>query len=129
MALTQELRRTAKGQRRAQPQRHHLADTPDSLRLIAEYSRHQQWRNFSPRTIEMRRNVLLRFSAFNGERLLYASSHDIETWLQSCRLCPRSIALYLEHLHTCYVWAIREALTDVDRTVRIARPKQRRYLA
>lgn len=129
MTVTRELRRTVRATQRAtRPTPHRLADIPETQRLIGEYCQHQRWRNFSERTVTVRRSALRMFATFNSDTLLGATPKAVEAWLQSRPLSAKSKNEYLTTLHGFYVWAIREGLTKMDPTVRIARPKERRYL-
>lgn len=71
----------------------------------------------------MRDVVLKAFAAYCEWRILTASREQIDEWLDSLGLVPRSRSKYLSHLHNFYVWAIREGLTETDPTVLIPRPK------
>lgn len=58
-----------------------------------------------------------------GGDLFGVSKNDIDAWLDSLSLVPRSRAKYLSHLHAFFEFAIRAEFTDHDPTVRIPRPK------
>jgi len=64
-----------------------------------------------------------------GDRSIFdVDNRTIEEFLDRRGLCAVTRRAWLSHLHSFYVWAINEDLTEVDPTVRIVRPKLRRRL-
>lgn len=108
--------------------------TPQVLRgavtwgLVSAFITDQQRRALSAETIRVRTVVLRAFALYCRGDLFGASKDDIDTWLDSLNLVPRSRAKYLSHLHVFYEFAIRAGYTEHDPTVRIPRPKLPRLL-
>lgn len=102
--------------------------TPSNEVLVAAFSRDQQKRNLSDRTIVARRSVLRLFASFCGVALLSIGAAEIDAFLESRELQAISRGHYISYLHNFYEWAIREELTDRDPTVRIPKPRRHKHL-
>ena len=97
--------------------------------LIAAHHVDQVRRGLMPSSIECRDQRLGIFAAaLSGRSMLDASRDDIEQLLDARQIGSRTRYSWLSHIHSFYVWAIREDLTLTDPTSRIVRPKMRRAL-
>ena len=80
-------------------------------------------RHLSPGTIAKRASVARRLAMFAGCQLEDVTRDQIEAWLDSRTLSPRSRYADISHVSAFFQWAILEELTDSDPTARIERPK------
>lgn len=97
-----------------------------SADLALAFDVDQQRRGLRPSSIRARRYVLGRFAAWIEPRLLTdAGQNDVQDFLDSRRLSPRSRYTNISHIHAFYAWAIKAELSDHDPTARIDRPKLR----
>jgi integrase/recombinase XerC len=89
----------------------------------------QERRGLSEGSIAKRHQYLRAFIGSLGDRSIFdVDNRTIEEFLDRRGLCAVTRRAWLSHLHSFYVWAINEDLTEVDPTVRIVRPKLRRRL-
>lgn len=103
-----------------------MSNTEQGTKARAGYRRDQIRRGLSSRTIEERDRVL--DSLTRHAEPLTATREDIDEWLDSLALCPRSRACYLSTAHNFYQWAVDEEWRDDDPTRKIMRPRLRRLL-
>lgn len=96
------------------------------MSLRSGYRHDQSRRGLSDRTIQERDKILGSF-ARHGE-LLAAGRDDIERWLDTLRLTPRSRSVYLSAVHGFYDWCVLEGHRADDPTVRIRRVRLPRLL-
>lgn len=89
---------------------------------ITDYLHHLRRRNLSPRSVALYRSVLHRADAFS-DNLSTASTRQLECWLDTLALAPRTRYTYISALAGFFRWAIREELAVVDPTVNVDRPK------
>ncbi|MDP9388186.1 MAG: tyrosine-type recombinase/integrase [Actinomycetota bacterium] len=95
-------------------------------RAIWAFGEYQRRRNFSDKTIRARQALLRAFCNRRGpgsKRLLYATTADVEKWLDSRNLSAQSRYSYLAHLHSFYRFAVRQGLAREDPTLTIDRPR------
>lgn len=75
------------------------------LDLLGGFAEHQRRRNLATSTITTRRRTLQQFARWLEPDPLYsATPGDIEAWLDSLALSPRSRYLYLSSLTAFYEW-------------------------
>ena len=97
--------------------------------LLRRAKTDQERRGHLANTIKKRTLCLRALSRHLGAKsLLEVTREDIELFLDGRNLSPGSRAGWLSHFHNFYAWAIEEELTSTDPTVRIRRPRLRRYL-
>lgn len=89
----------------------------------AGFRRDQTRRGLASRTIHERDKVLNLLERWAEPSLLELAREDIDGWLDSRNLSPRSRSSYLSTLHVFYLWAVDEGLRTDDPTSRIRRPK------
>lgn len=103
----------------------------DDPEMIVLWCRSMKGRNFSKDTVTGYRrtvNLFLYWCADNGLDLGRARHGDIDRWLDSRPLGPRTRYAYISNLASFYGWLVREELLDLDPTVRVERPRLGRYL-
>lgn len=88
----------------------------------------QEHAGLLPTTIRRRIDDLRTFQRFLGRDPLTATRDDVNAWLDSRPLSAKTRYNLLSTLGCFYRWAVMEELCEVDPTVRIRRPKLRRYL-
>lgn len=98
---------------------------PDGGAGIRDYLRDQRRRNLSDGTVDKRAYTLRRVQAHAGVALIDVNREQIERWLDTCKISPRTRYAYISHIAAFFAWAIREGRVDVDPTARIVRPKVR----
>lgn len=103
--------------------------------IVARYSEHQRRKGYSPRTIKARRYRLGAFALYLSlqsppSTLATASTPQIIDWLDTLRdsTSDTTRGQYVSCLSSFYSWAVRSDLIPMDPTVKIERPKPRRYL-
>lgn len=100
-----------------------------SVSVRSAFRRDQARRGLSQRTIWERDKVLNLLELWAvGIPLLALNREQIERWLDTRRLSPRSRSSYLSTLHCFYAWAVDEGLRPDDPTARIRRPKLPRLI-
>lgn len=87
------------------------------------WHRSMKRRNLSPLTIDKRLSVARRLSAHAGVDLIDVTADQINEWLDSRKLAPRTRYAEISHISAFFAWAIREGLTDSNPTARVDRPK------
>lgn len=93
------------------------------------FRRDQQRRGLRVRTIIERDRVLDSLTRWaDGVPILVLERDQIEEWLDSCKLSPRSRGNYLGGVHNFYVWAVAEGHRPHDPTARIRRPRMSRLV-
>lgn len=99
------------------------------MTVLSDFRVYQQRRNLSEGTI-YKRTLCLRALArwVEPEPITSATRADIEALLDSRKICARSRAHWISHLHAFFVWAASEGLVSSDPTAKIARPRLRRLL-
>lgn len=107
----------------------------EATKLIGSYRLAQERRGDLPNSILKREQYLKAFARYLAPRGMFdAGRQDIEVFLDARRtregrqILPRTRYYYIAHFHAFYKWAVIEELLDVDPTVAIVRPKQRRTL-
>lgn len=93
------------------------------MSLRASFRRDQTRRGLAARTIRERDKVLDLVERWSDTPLLALSREQIDDWLDTRNLCPRSRTSYLSTLHCFYAWAVDEGFRPDDPTSRIRRPK------
>jgi len=97
--------------------------------LIGAHQVDQERRGLRPLSIDARNCQLRALARMAGPRsLLDLTRQEIEVFLDGRNVGPKTRYAWLSHLHSFYVWAIREDLTTHDPTLKIVRPKVRRGL-
>ncbi len=100
-----------------------------SRELLGRFILDQQRRGSLPRSVEQRRILLRCYLRWCGDRSPWeVTQEEIEAFLDSRRIVPRTRHSWISHIHCFYEWAILSDLTDHDPTARIRRPKLRRSL-
>ncbi|MDE0805723.1 MAG: hypothetical protein OSA99_20665, partial [Acidimicrobiales bacterium] len=84
----------------------------DSAEIVAEHLTYMRRRNLADSTIAIRRRRLERFAAVSP--LLEAEPADVERFLDSLELGPKSTYDMLSHLGSFYRWAIDHGHTSHD---------------
>lgn len=99
------------------------------MTVLSDFRVHQERRNLAPGTI-YKRTLCVRALArwVEPEPVTEATRADIEKLLDSRKVCARSRAHWISHLHAFFDWAVREGMASSDPTVGIARPRLRRLL-
>lgn len=92
------------------------------MSVRAAFRRDQLRRGLGSRTIDERDLVLGGLELHAGD-LLTVTREDIDEWLDSRKLCPRSRTSYLSSLHCFFAWAVDEDLRVDDPTARMRRPR------
>jgi site-specific recombinase XerD len=90
--------------------------------LRAGFRRDQIRRGLAARSIEERERVLNSFASWLGRPINEATTDDVNEWLDSRALTPRSRTNYLSALHCFYTWCVDEEHVSTDPTTRIRRP-------
>lgn len=88
-------------------------------------------RNFSSDTLKNYRRVTRVFVSWcvdDGLTLSTVTHVDIDRWLETKRIGPRSRYAYTSTLASFYAWLLREEHVDHDPTLRVERPRLGRYL-
>lgn len=88
-------------------------------------------RNLSHQTVRAYRTTLTAFALWCHDRnrlFRTVTYRDIQDWLESCDLAPKSSYTYTSRLASLYQWLIREEYLEHDPTVRVDRPKLGRGL-
>jgi site-specific recombinase XerD len=88
----------------------------------AGYRRDQIRRGLAARSIEERERVLSSFGDWLGRPVHTATTVEVNEWLDSRALSPRSRTNYLSTLHCFFAWCVDEEHVAVDPTMRILRP-------
>lgn len=89
----------------------------------AGFRRDQMRRGLSGRTIEERDKILNLLTTWIGHKsLIDLDRDDINEWLDSRPLAPRSRTNYISALHCFYSWCVDEGHLASDPTIRIRRP-------
>lgn len=70
-------------------------------------------------------SVLARCELAIGVDLIDATTKQLEHWLDTHSIQPRTLYCYISHLAAFYRWAQLDELTERDPTVRLIRPKVR----
>lgn len=97
--------------------------------MRAGFRRDQIRRGLGGRTIEERDRVLDSLERWlNGIPLSAATRPQVEEWLDSLALTPRSRACYLSTVHNFYSWAVDEGFRPDDPTRTIRRPRLPRLI-
>lgn len=97
--------------------------------LILEFAKAQERRGNMPRSIRKRTEILRCLSrSLEGRGLLATERNDVEDYLDSRPIGPKTRAIYLSHIRCFFVWAIEEEMLENDPTAKIRRPKTRRSL-
>lgn len=92
--------------------------------LRAGFRRDQMRRGLASRTIRERDKVLDLLELWAvGIPLTALTREQIDEWLDTRKLCPRSRSSYLSALHVFYAWCVDEGFRTDDPTSRIRRPK------
>lgn len=95
---------------------------------LAEFRRDEERRGLTIATRNGRHRVLLAFERHQPNPILMATPDDIEDWLDSRNIGPRSRSTYLATLWAYYDWACRHDLLGVNPVDRIRRPRLGRLL-
>lgn len=99
-------------------------DNDPDMAIRAGFRRDQIRRGLGARTIKERDKVLDALSLWlEGRPLLSLGREDIQEWLDSRPLSPRSRSVYLSAIHCFYAWCVDEGHITSDPTVRIRRPQ------
>ena len=102
-----------------------LCDWP----VIRRWLRDQDRRGLRPLTITKRRTDMAAICRWAHPRSLFDfDREDVEEFLDSRRLSPRTRYAWLSTLETFYDWAIDEDITKANPAARIRRPKMRRSI-
>lgn len=88
----------------------------------AGFRRDQIRRGLGARTIKERDLVLDALEGWADRPLVELDREQIQEWLDSRPLSPRSRSVYLSAIHCFYAWCVDEELIQSDPTVRIRRP-------
>lgn len=89
----------------------------------------QRRRGLRPSSISARHYVVTRFLRWIAPRSAdEATQDDVQAYLDSRRLAPRSRYTNISHLHAFYVWGMNAELLAHDPTARIVRPRLRQGL-
>jgi site-specific recombinase XerD len=92
--------------------------------IIGGHLRELHRRGLAPATIAMRQRCALRLAEWMAPATLAeATAGDIELFLDSRELSPRTRYGWCSNLHRVFDWAVRHELLDRDPTVRVIRPK------
>lgn len=98
-------------------------------RLLVGFLRENERRNLSAHTIYDRRRLLTRYlAAIAPATALDVEREQIEAWLDSLRIGPRSRSTYTVTLAAFHQWVFDAGHRDDDPTSRIRRPKLGRLL-
>lgn len=92
---------------------------------VAEFTRYMRRRDLAPATVYKRRRYLFAFAEWLDRPLFDATPDDIDRFLDSRHIGPRTRYCWLSHLHAFYAWAVDHDLTLTDPTVKLDRPKLR----
>lgn len=88
-----------------------------------QWQRDQRRRGLRPYTIEQRSRCLLSFRGWLARPLTTATTEEVETWLDSCRLGNSGRHTYLKHLRSFYSFAKRAKLVRKDPVAEIPLPR------
>ncbi len=95
--------------------------------LLAGFGLEQRRRGLREGTIRRRRYLLARFLKAHPDPFA-ATVEDVQVWLDSCHIGPRSRATYLSTLHVFYDWALRSGSAYEDPTAVIRPPRTSRLV-
>lgn len=98
------------------------------MELLRGYELDQRRRALRHNSIRRRMDELRSYARSLSAPMLEATAQDVEAWLATRGQAPRTRANLVSCVSCFYQWAVREELTDRDPTVRVPRPKLRRYL-
>ena len=96
--------------------------------MVPLYWEHQSRRGLTSGTVDKQTRAVRQFLAFAGDTLDAITTDDVEAFLATRRLAPRTRYWWLSCIHTFYRWAIRYGHATVDPTERIDRPRLPRNL-
>ncbi|MGH9090181.1 MAG: tyrosine-type recombinase/integrase [Acidimicrobiales bacterium] len=97
--------------------------------LLAMSLDDQRRRALRPHSIVNRQGALRALARWlEPKPLAEATREDIDSFLDTRRLAPRSRYTYLSHLHSFYAMLVAEGVVEHDPTARIVRPRLRRAL-
>lgn len=102
---------------------------PGNAQLLAQFRLEQERRNLSAETIKTRNVVLTAFARWLNRPLAVATTEHVQTWLDGCRISPRSRSSYLACMAAYYRWAVAAGRCRRDPIAEIRRPKLRRLRA
>lgn len=98
----------------------------NDVRLLGLFARDQRRRELSPATRYKARHFLERWAQWLPHPVAEATREDIESFLDSLHVEPRSRAAYLSHLRAFYRWATEVGEVEKDPAALVKRPKVRR---
>lgn len=93
--------------------------------LIRDHIRHMTAQGRRPRTIDARRNCLLRMEESAGVALSEVTRDDVEDYIEAQR-APATKRVYLAHLRAFYKWAVDDERLQRDPTRRVVAPVVKR---
>lgn len=92
--------------------------------LLAAYRLNQDRRNLTGRSsVHRERSILLLLEWVAPTGLLKVTYQDIEGWLDSRGVGPRTRRWHLSNVAAFYRWAVLEGHIAIDPTVRVSRPR------
>ncbi len=95
---------------------------------LSAFSADQQRRGLRPKTITTRRRILRSLEGWVPGPIEKATGDQIEAWLDSLRLSPRSRYTYLSAVASFFDFALRRGLAKEDPTRDILRPRLQRLV-
>ena len=107
-----------------------LVDLSGNREVLRQFVRSQERRGLSKGTIvATTKRLEALFWWLARQPVLTISRQDVEKFLDTRRIGPKTRYNYLATFHSLFQWAIEEEMTDVDPTSKIQRPKMRRALS
>lgn len=100
--------------------------TNDHLRVL--FRRHHERLGHLPTSIEKVDGYLRSIDRAFGKSYFDITQQQLELFLDTRKISSRTRYNWLSLTHCFYKWAIAEGLTEIDPTIRIARPRSRRSL-
>lgn len=101
----------------------------ESVGALVEFRRFQERRGLRPRSIRRQMGALMTVARWMEPRpLLMATREDVEAFLDSREIGPRTTYGYLSSLHGLFGWAVDRDLAQVDPTLHIPRPRMHRLM-
>lgn len=94
--------------------------------MLSDFAAHQERRGLLASSIKRRDSDLRKFARWLEPRsLVDATTEDVNLFIGSRDWNARTSYAFLSHLHTFYLWAIRNGFTLDDPTADVDRPKMR----
>ncbi len=102
--------------------------TQETLRALDLYAAHQRARNYTEGTITACRRRMNAFARWCGGDILEVTQADVEAYLGTLRVSPRTRYNYIARLSAFYTWATDEGHVAENPVRKIQRPRRPRDL-